>query len=103
MAKKIKVSELPEFDAAEYLSTDEEVAAYLTAVLEENDAALLAAALGDIARARGMTQISKDSGITREALYKALRPGSEPRFDTVNRVCAALGVRLVALPGRAAI
>jgi probable addiction module antidote protein len=103
MTKKIKVSELPEFDAAEYLSTDEEVAAYLTAVLEENDAALLAAALGDIARARGMTQISKDSGITREALYKALRPGSEPRFDTVNRVCAALGVRLVALPGRAAI
>jgi probable addiction module antidote protein len=102
MTKKIKVSELPEFDAAEYLNSDEDVAAYITAVLEENDAALLAAALGDIARSRGMTQISKDSGITREALYKALRPGSEPRFDTVNRVCAALGVRLVALPGRAA-
>jgi probable addiction module antidote protein len=100
MTKKLKVSDLPEFDAAEYLSSDEEVAAYLTAVLEENDAALLAAALGDIARSRGMTQISKDSGITREALYKALRPGSEPRFDTVNRVCAALGVRLVALPLR---
>jgi probable addiction module antidote protein len=100
MTKKLKVSDLPEFDAAEYLSSDEEVAAYLTAVLEENDAALLAAALGDIARSRGMTQISKDSGITREALYKALRPGSEPRFDTVNRVCAALGVRLVALPSR---
>jgi hypothetical protein len=98
MTKKIKISEIPAFDAAEYLTSDEEVAAYLTTILEENDAALLAAALGDIARARGMTQVAKDSGITREALYKALRPGSEPRFDTVSRVCAALGVRLVAQP-----
>lgn len=98
MIKKIKVSELPEFDAAEYLNTDEDLAAYLTAILEENDPSLLAAALGDIARARGMTQVAKDSGITREALYKALRPGSEPRFDTLSRVCAALGVRLVAQP-----
>jgi probable addiction module antidote protein len=87
MTKKIKVSELPEFDAAEYLNSEEEVAAYLTTVLEENDPALLATALGDIARSRGMTQVAK---------YKALRPGSEPRFDTVSRVCAALGVRLVA-------
>jgi probable addiction module antidote protein len=98
MAKKIKVSELPEFDAAEYLNTEEDVAAYLSAVLVENDPALLAAALGDIARARGMTQVAKDSGITREALYKALRPGSDPRFETISRVCAALGVRLVAQP-----
>ena len=98
MTKKIKISEIPEFDAAEYLTSDDEVAAYLTTILEENDAALLAAALGDIARARGMTQVAKDSGITREALYKALRPGSEPRFDTISRVCAALGVRLVAQP-----
>jgi probable addiction module antidote protein len=96
MSKRIKVSELPEFDAAEYLNSEDDVAAYLTTILEENDAALLAAALGDIARSRGMTQVAKDSGITREALYKALRPGSEPRFDTVSRVCAALGVRLVA-------
>jgi probable addiction module antidote protein len=98
MTKRTKVSELPEFDASEYLSSEEDVAAYLTTILEENDAALLAAALGDIARSRGMTQVAKDSGITREALYKALRPGSEPRFDTVSRVCAALGVRLVAQP-----
>ena len=98
MTKTIKVSELPEFDAAEYLNSEEDVAAYLTTILEENDPALLAAALGDIARSRGMTQVAKDSGITREALYKALRPGSEPRFDTVSRVCAALGVRLVAQP-----
>jgi probable addiction module antidote protein len=98
MTKKINVSELPEFDAAEYLNSEDDMAAYLTTVLEENDPALLAAALGDIARSRGMTQVAKDSGITREALYKALRPGSEPRFDTISRVCAALGVRLVAQP-----
>ena len=98
MTKKIKVSDLHEFDAAEYLNSDEEVAAYLTTVLEENDSALLAAAIGDIARARGMTQVAKDSGIAREALYKALRPGSKPRFETISRVCDALGVRLVVLP-----
>ncbi len=98
MSKQIKVSELPEFDAAEYLESEADVAAYLTVVLEENDPALLAAALGDIARSRGMTQVAKDSGITREALYKALRPSGDPRFDTISRVCAALGVRLVAQP-----
>jgi probable addiction module antidote protein len=98
VTKKIKISELPEFDAAEYLNSEDDVAAYLTTVLEENDPALLAAALGDIARSRGMTQVAKDSGITREALYKALRPGSEPRFETISRVCAALGVRLIAQP-----
>jgi probable addiction module antidote protein len=94
----ISVKPLPEFDSAPYLESEESIAAYLTDILEANDAALLASALGDIARARGMTEIAKSAGITREALYKALRPDSAPRFDTVNRVCAALGVRLVALP-----
>jgi probable addiction module antidote protein len=98
MAKKIKVADLPEFDAAEYLDDEQAVAAYLTAVLEENDPALLAAALGDVARARGMTEIAKASGLTREALYRALRADAQPRFDTVSRVCAALGVKLVARP-----
>ena len=98
MAKRIKVSELSEFDATEYLNNEDDVAAYLTTVLEENDPAVLAAAIGDIARARGMSQVARDSGIAREALYKALRPGSEPRFETISRVCAALGVRLVAQP-----
>jgi probable addiction module antidote protein len=69
-----------------------------TIVLEENDPAALADALGTIARARGMTEIAKTSGITREALYKALRPNAHPRFDTISKVCAALGVRLVAQP-----
>lgn len=59
---------------------------------------VLAAALGDIARARGMSKIAKSAGLTREALYKALRPDSTPRFDTISRVCNALGVRLVAQP-----
>jgi probable addiction module antidote protein len=98
MSTRIKIDELPQFDAAPYLDTEEAVAAYLTDILDANDPALLAAALGDIARARGMTEIAKCAGITREALYKALRAGSAPRFDTVNRVCLALGVRLVATP-----
>jgi probable addiction module antidote protein len=96
MTEKIKVSELPDFDPAEYLKDEEDIAAYLTVILEDNDPALLAAALGDIARARGMSEIAKASGIGREALYKALRPNSQPRFDTISRVCLALGVKLVA-------
>ena len=96
MTRRIKAAELPEFDAARYLDNEESVAAYLTDILDANDPALLAAALGDIARARGMSEIAKASGLTREALYKALRPDAQPRFDTISRVCAALGVRLVA-------
>ena len=96
MTKRIKIADFPEFDAAPYLDSEAAIAAYLTDILSANDAALLAAALGDIARARGMTEIAKSAGITREALYKALRPDAQPRFDTVSRVCAALGVKLVA-------
>jgi len=98
MTKQIKVFELPEFDSSQYLNDEETIAVYLTDILEANDPGLLAYALGQIARARGMTEIAKAAGITREALYKALRPDSAPRFDTVSRVCAALGVRLVAQP-----
>jgi probable addiction module antidote protein len=98
MRKAIKVRDLPEFDPAKYLDNEESIAVYLTGILEANDAALLASALGDIARARGMTEIANAAGITREALYRALRPDSAPRFDTIRRVCAALGVRLVAEP-----
>ncbi|MBK7016746.1 MAG: putative addiction module antidote protein [Sulfuritalea sp.] len=96
MTKKIRAADLPDFDFSEHLDSEQAIADYLTVILEENDPALLAAALGDIARARGMSEIAKASGITREALYKALRPDAQPRFDTVNRVCAALGVKLVA-------
>lgn len=100
MSRKRKVADLPDFDSAKFLQDDEDIAAYLTIVIGENDPSLLAAALGDIARAKGMTEIAKSTGITREALYKALRPNAKPRFDTINRVCAALGVRLVAEPAR---
>lgn len=86
------------FDAAKYLDDPEAIAAYLSDILEEGDAGLLAAALGDIARARGMTDIAQAAGLTREALYKALRPEAEPRLDTVARVCTALGVRLTVEP-----
>ena len=91
-----KISELPEFDASDYLDSEEAIAEYLNVILEENDPALLASALGDIAKARGMTQVAKDAGIGREALYKALRPNASPRFDTINRVLNSLGVKLVA-------
>ncbi len=94
----VKVAELSTFDAADYLDSEESITAYLNAILEENDDALLASALGDIAKARGMTQIAKDAGIGRESLYKALRGGASPRFDTINRVLGALGVKLVVVP-----
>lgn len=97
---KIRIADLPEFDMAEHLDSDQAIAEYLTIVLEENDPAELAHALGTIARARGMTEVARASGLTREALYKALRPDSQPRFDTIRRVCAALGVKLVARPER---
>jgi probable addiction module antidote protein len=98
MSQKIKISELPEFDMAQQLKTEEDIAAYITMVMEEGDASELAHALGVAARARGMSEVARKSGLSREALYKALRPNAKPRFDTVNRVCAALGVRLVAEP-----
>jgi len=96
MTKRIKAADLPEFDAAPYLDNEESIAAYLTDILEAGDPALLASALGDIARARGMSEMAKASGLTREALYKALRPDAKPRYDTIAKVCAALGGRLVA-------
>jgi probable addiction module antidote protein len=86
------------FDPAKYLDDEEAIAAYLSDMMEGGEPGQLASALGDIARARGMTQIAIDSGLGREALYKALRPNSQPRFETVARVCKALGVRLVARP-----
>lgn len=102
MTRKTKISGLPDFDMAEHLESEEDIAMYLSVILEENDPALLASALGDIARAKGMSDIAKAAGVTREALYRALRPGSHPRFDTISRVCAALGIRLVAQPMHAA-
>jgi probable addiction module antidote protein len=84
------------FDAARYLTDDAAVAEYMNAVLETGDSDLLLMALGDVARARGMAQVAKDTGLGRESLYKALAPGAKPRFDTVLKVARALGVKLTA-------
>ncbi|MCL1824363.1 MAG: putative addiction module antidote protein [Betaproteobacteria bacterium] len=102
MTKKIKISDLPVFDVTEHLEDDQAIAEYLSIVMEENDPAALAEALGDIARARGMTEIAKASGLAREALYKALRQSSQPRFDTISRVCDALGLKLTVSAKQAA-
>jgi probable addiction module antidote protein len=98
MSEKIKVSDLPNFEITEHLPDDAAIAQYLSIVLEDGDPDFLLAALGDVARARGMTQIAKDSGVTREALYRALSAGARPRFETIQKVLTALGVKLVAQP-----
>ena len=98
MSQKIRIADLPEFDMAQQLKTEEDIAAYITMVIEEGDASELAHALGVAAKARGMSEVARATGLSREALYKALRPNAKPRFDTVNRVCTALGVQLVAQP-----
>jgi probable addiction module antidote protein len=82
------------WDVAQHLETEEDMAAYLEAALEDGDPALVAAALGDIARAKGMTQLAHDTGLGRESLYKALSPEGNPEFSTVLKVVRALGLRL---------
>ncbi|HLA26853.1 MAG TPA: addiction module antidote protein [Syntrophales bacterium] len=82
------------FDAADYLTDEETIAEYLTAALEDPDPDMFLVAVRDIARARGMTQLAKDSGLGRESLYKALAIGAQPRYATIMKVVRALGVRL---------
>ncbi|MEI6125211.1 MAG: addiction module antidote protein [Pseudomonadota bacterium] len=84
------------YDIAEHLRTPEEMAAYLEACLEEanGDAAFIAKALGDIARAKGMSQVARDAGLSRESLYKALSGERSPGFDTILKVMDALGLKL---------
>ena len=84
------------FDMADHLKSDRDIARYLTIVLKEGDTDELVRALGHAARARGMADVARDSGLGRESLYKALRPGAHPRFETILRVCTALGIRLEA-------
>ena len=87
------------FDAAEFLKTPEEMAAYLDACFEEDagDGVLIRAALNDLARAKGMTQIARDAGLGRESLYKALSSSGNPEFATIMKVMKALGLRLHAI------
>jgi probable addiction module antidote protein len=95
-AKRKPKTKLLPFDPARYLTDDKAVAEYMTAILEANDPDLLLAALGDVARARGMSEVAKNAGLGRESLYKALAPGAKPRIDTVLKVTRALGVKLSA-------
>jgi probable addiction module antidote protein len=82
------------WDVVEHLETEEDITAYLEAVLDDGDPALVSAALGDIARARGMTEIAREAGLGRESLYKALSPEGNPEFATVMKVLRALGLSL---------
>lgn len=84
------------FDAADYLVNDEIIAEYLTAALEDENPDIFLVAVKDVARARGMTQLAKDTGLGRESLYKALAPGAKPRYDTLLKVLRALGISLQA-------
>jgi probable addiction module antidote protein len=93
--KRRKKQAFSRWDAADYLKSDDDMAAYLQACLEEvpDDPALIAAALGDIARARGMMQLAKETGLTREGLYKALSKDGNPSLGTVLKVLKALGLK----------
>ena len=86
------------WDPADHLKTEDDMAAYLEAALEESDPALIAAALGDIARAKGMSQVAREAGLGRESLYKALSSTGNPEFGTILKVVAALGLQLHATP-----
>jgi len=99
---KKKTMSTSRYDVAEHLRTPEEMAAYLEACLEESegDAAFVAKALGDIARAKGMAQVAREAGLSRESLYKALSGERTPTFDTILKVVHALGIQLHAAPLR---
>lgn len=90
-----KQTNLTPYDAAEFLGSDEAIAAFLEDAIESGDQRVFQEALSTAARARGMAEVAKLAGLGRESLYKALRPEAKPKFDTVQRVMSALGVRLV--------
>lgn len=94
------MSKLAPFDAADYLDSEETIAEYLTAALEDPNPEMFLVAVRTVARARGMAQLAKAAGLGRESLYKALAPGAKPRYDTVLKLVHALGVNLAAVPVR---
>jgi probable addiction module antidote protein len=91
--RKPRIKTIP-WDSAAYLKSDEDIARYLEAVFEDGDPSLVAAALGDVARAKGMSQIAQRAGLGRESLYKALSTDGNPEFATVLRVMRALGLKI---------
>ena len=93
------MAQLAPFDAVDYLDDEQTIAEYLTAALEDPNPDVFLTAVRDVARARGMTQLAKDSGLGRESLYKALSPGAKPRYDTVLKLVHALGIKLSASAG----
>jgi probable addiction module antidote protein len=92
--KKINIADLPTFEVSNYLRDDEEMALYLSAMLEDGTPAEIAGALGDIAKARGMAKLAEDTGLSRESLYKGLSGNRVPSADTLLRVIRALGMKL---------
>ena len=92
------MSGLKQFDAADYLDSEEMIAEYLSAALEDENPDVFLAAVSDVAKARGMTAIANSSGLGRESLYKALTPGAKPRYETIVKVLHGLGVRLTVQP-----
>jgi probable addiction module antidote protein len=91
-------TEYATYEASDYLDNEEVIAEYLTVAAEDPNPDLLLVALANVAKARGMTRVAEDAGLARESLYKALSPGSHPRFETISAVLRALNVRLAILP-----
>jgi probable addiction module antidote protein len=94
MAKRKKRLTIAPFDAADYLDNEEVIAEYLAAALEDPNPDVFLHAVGDVAKARGISKVAKDAGLGRESLYKALAPGAKIRYDTVRKLLDSLGVRL---------
>ncbi|HEX2959088.1 MAG TPA: addiction module antidote protein [Chitinispirillaceae bacterium] len=87
-------TKITDLDISEYLDTEESIASYLSSIMEDGDPQLLLSAISDVAKARGMAKIASDSGLGRESLYKALKPESKPRFETILKVLNSLGVKI---------
>jgi len=85
---------LKEFDASAYLDNEEVIAEFLTAALEDGDPEVFLSAIGQVAKARGMSAIAESTGLGRESLYKAFAPGAKPRYETVQKVLQSLGVKI---------
>lgn len=96
------MTKIARFDAAEFLDSEEAIAEYLSAALEDPNPDVFLAAVADVAKARGMSQLAKDSGLGRESLYKALAPGAQPRYGTIVKLLGAMGVSLQVKPKAAA-
>jgi probable addiction module antidote protein len=94
MAKRKGLTEVAPVDASDYLDNEEVIAEYLAAALEDPNPDVFLRAVGDVAKARGISKVAKDTGLGRESLYKALAPGAKIRYETVRRLLASLGVRL---------